>query len=64
MKGPPPQSRAPILEKVDETRRTEKVEHLQGCTDIVHEHIKELFTDPSHAEILEWVEQRWPCDFR
>ena len=62
LKGPPPQTRAPVLERVDETGRTEKVEHLKGRTDIVHGHFKELFTDPSHAEIPEWIEQRWPCE--
>ena len=62
LKGAPPQTRAPILERVDETERTEKVEHLQGRTDIVHKHCKELFTDPSQAEVPEWIEQRWPCE--
>ena len=32
------------LGRVDETGRTEKVEHLQGRTDVVHEHFKELFS--------------------
>ena len=42
--------------------RMEKVEHLQGRTDIVHEHFQGLFTDPSHAEVPEWIEQRWPLE--
>ena len=58
LKGPPPQTRVPILERIDETRRTEKMEHPQGRTDIAHEHFKELFTDPSHAEVPEWIGQR------
>ena len=37
---------------------TERVEDLQGRTDIVHNHFKELFTDPLHKEILEWIGQR------
>ena len=36
------------------------MEHLQGRTDIVHEQLKERFTDPSHADAPEWIEQRWP----
>ena len=40
---------------LDETERTEKVEHLQGRIDIVYEHFKELFTDPSHAEVPQWI---------
>ena len=59
LKGRPPQTRAPILERVDETGRTEKVEHPQGRTDTVYDHFKELFTDPSHAEAPEWIGQRW-----
>ena len=51
LKGPPPQTRAPVLERVDESGRTEKVEHPDGRTDIVHSHFKELFTDHSHAEM-------------
>ena len=43
LKGQSPQTRAPFLGRVDETGRTEKVEHLQGLTDIVYEHFKELF---------------------
>ena len=43
LKGPPPQTRAPILERVDETVRTEKVDHLQGRTDIVHETLQRTF---------------------
>ena len=38
------------------------MEHLKGRTDIVNGHFKELFTDPSHVEIPEWIEQRWPCE--
>ena len=60
LKGQSPQTRAPFLERVDETGRTEKVEHLQGLTDIVYEHFEELFKDPSHAAVLEWIWQRWP----
>ena len=33
------------------------MEHLQGRTGIVCEHFKELFTDPSHAEVPEWIGQ-------
>ena len=39
-----------------------KKKHLNGRTDVVHEHFKELFTDPSHAELPDWIEQRWPCE--
>ena len=39
--------------------RTEKMEHLQGRTDIVHEHFKDYFTDPLHAEVPEWIGQGW-----
>ena len=38
------------------------MEHLQGRTDIVHEHFKLLFADPSHAEVPEWIGQRWPWE--
>ena len=62
LKGPPPPTIAPMLERVDESGRTEKVEHLDGRTDTVHKHCKQLFTDHSHAVILELIEQRWPYD--
>ena len=38
------------------------MEHLQGRTEIVHEHFKELFNDTSHADIPESIEQRWPWE--
>ena len=44
------------------TFERKKVEHLQGRTDIVHEHFKKVFTDPSHAEVLEGIWQRWPWE--
>ena len=28
----------------------------------MHGHFKELLTIPSHAEIPEWIELRWPCE--
>ena len=60
LQGPLPPTRAPILEKLGLDGTTERVEDLQGRTDIVHKHFKELFTDPLHKETLEWVWQRWP----
>ena len=36
------------------------MEHPQGRADIVYEHFQELFADPSHAELPDWIEQRWP----
>ena len=62
LKVPPPPTRAPILERVDESGTTEKVEHLDGRTDIVHRHFRELFTDHSNAAIPEWIEQPWPYE--
>ena len=62
LKGPSRQTRAPILERIDETGSTEKMEHLQGRTYIVHGHLKDLFTDPSHAEVLVWIGQRWALE--
>ena len=59
LQGPPPQTRAPVVERVNESGRKENVEYLIGRSDIVHDHFKELFTDPSHAETSEWIEQRW-----
>ena len=41
---------------------TEKVEDLDGRTSIVHQHFKELFTDPRQKEIPEWIWQRWPYE--
>ena len=41
---------------------TERVEDLQRRTDIVHNHFKELFTDPLHKETPEWIWQRWPYE--
>ena len=41
-------------------RTTVRVEDLQGRTDIVHNHFKELFADPRHEEAPEWRWQRWP----
>ena len=38
LKGPPPPTRAPILENM--RRNTESVKDLQQCTDIVHDHFK------------------------
>ena len=60
LQGPPPATRAPILEKLRSDGTTERVEDLQGRTDIVHNHFKELFTDPLHKETPEWIWQRWP----
>ena len=40
----------------------ERVEALHGRTDIVHDHFKELFTDPLHKEAPEWIWQRWPWE--
>ena len=37
----------------------ERVEDLLGRTDIVHDHFKELFTDPLHKETPEWIWRRW-----
>ena len=42
LKGPPQPTRAPMLERADESGRTEKVEHLDGRKDIVHRHFKNL----------------------
>ena len=55
--GPPPPTRAPTLEKLRDGRM-ERVEDLQGRADIVHDHFKELFTDPLHKETPEWIWQR------
>ena len=38
----------------------ERVEDLLGRTDIVHDHFKELFTDPLHKETPGWIWPRWP----
>ena len=46
-----------MLETVDDLGR-----HLQGRTEVVHEHFKELFNDTSHADIHESIEQRWPWE--
>ena len=51
---PPPSTRAPILEELGRDGTTERVQDLQGRTDIVHKHFKELFT--------EWMWQRWPYE--
>ena len=60
LQGPPPPTRAPIVEKLGLDGTTERVEDLQGQTDIVHKHFMELFTDPLHKETPEWIRQRWP----
>ena len=39
-----------------------KVEDLDGRTNIVHQHFKELFTDPLQKGIPEWIWQRWPFE--
>ena len=50
LKGPPPPTRAPILEKLDTDGNTESVKDLQGRTDLVHDHFQELFADPMHRD--------------
>ena len=50
LQGPPPATRAPILEKL----------RSDGTTGIVHNHFKELFSDQLHKETPEWTWQRWP----
>ena len=62
LQGPPPPTRAPIVEKLGPDGTTERVEDLQGRTDIVHKHFKELFTYPLHKETPEWIWQRWPYE--
>ena len=47
LQGPPPPTRAPILEKMGLDGTAERVEDLQGRTDIVR-------------ETPEWIWQRWP----
>ena len=37
-----------------------KAEDLDGRTNIVHQHFKELFTDLLQKAIPEWIWQRWP----
>ena len=44
LQRPPPATRAPMLEKLRSDGTTERVEDLQGRTDIVHNHFKDLFT--------------------
>ena len=62
LQGPPRPTRAPILEKLRSDGTTERVEDLQGRTDIVHNHFVELVTDPLHTETPEWIWQRWPYE--
>ena len=60
LQGPPPPTRALILEKLRSDGTTGRVEDLQGRTDIVHHHFKEPCTDPLRKETPEWTWQRWP----
>ena len=60
LQGPSPPTRAPILEILGSDGTTVRVEDLLGRTDIVHNHFKELFTDPRHEEGPHWLWQRWP----
>ena len=46
LKGVPSRTRAPFLEKVGTDGKMDR--NLQGRTDTVHDHFKELFTDPLH----------------
>ena len=48
LKVAPPPTWAPILEKFSAGGHTDRIENLQGRTDIVHDHFKELLTDPLH----------------
>ena len=41
-------------------RKLDKIENLQGRTDLFHDHFKELFTDPLLWETPEWTWQCWP----
>ena len=43
----------PILEKLSTDDHTDRIENLQGRTEILHDHFKELFTDPLRWETLE-----------
>ena len=48
LKGRPAPTRASSLEKLDTDGKLYRIGSLQGRTDIVDDHFKELFTDPSH----------------
>ena len=62
LQGPPPPTRAPILEKLGADGTTEKAGDLDGRTSIVLQHFKDLFTDPRQKEVPKWTWQRWPYE--
>ena len=40
---------------------TEKIEDLQGRSEIAHKHFYALFTDTTTEEVTpEWIDRRWP----
>ena len=47
LKGAPPSTRTPVLERLNTEGHTEQIENLQERTVVVHAHFKELFTDPA-----------------
>ena len=59
LQGPPPPTRAPILEKLGADGTIGRVEDLDGRTSIVHQQFKELFTDAMQKENPECIWQRW-----
>ena len=59
-KGALPPTQAPILKKLGTDGKLDRMDNLQGRTDIIHDHIKELFTDPLDWETPKWIWQRWP----
>ena len=60
LKGPPPQTKALVQERIGVLGMTEKIEDLQGRTEIVHKHFSDLFTDTTEEVTPEWIERRWP----
>ena len=60
LKGRPAPTRASSLEKLDTDGKLDRIGSLQGRTDIVDDHFKELFTDPLHQDTPDWMWQWWP----
>ena len=55
LKGAPPPTRAPILERLNEDGSTERDETIQVRTNVVHVHLLELCTGPTNWETPEWI---------
>ena len=60
LKGHSPQTKAPVLERIDELGMTEKMKTCKDVRKSYTEHFYVLFTDTTEEVVPEWIDRRWP----